>query len=106
VAERITSAGGIIDDVVDPLIEPAVLAELCGDIAALLRAELEAGNNVEETSRGWPATLNVWLSYPFRARAVVLPEHVTRRDVNDPHYWLAEYLCTKHDHLLACKYAP
>ena len=84
--------------------EAAVRTELCVDLAPLLAAEIAAGNVVVETSRQWPAALNVWLARPFRPSAEPLPAQVVLRDVNDPHYWLAEYRCAEHDHLLACKF--
>lgn len=86
------------------LLDSAVLAQLCEDLAPIIAAEIAAGNVVDETARDWPASVSVFLLRPFRARVTELPEHVLFRRVNDPHYWLAEYCCTKHDHILACKF--
>jgi hypothetical protein len=86
------------------LVDPAVLAELCAELRALLDAELAAGNKVDETSRDYPLAVNVWLRGPFRVTLRKLPAHVSFRKVNDPHYWLAEYECSAHKQLLACKY--
>lgn len=59
---------------------------------------------VDETARDYPASVNVWLLHPFRVAMDELPAHVTFQRVDDPHYWLAEYFCTKHNHVLACKF--
>ena len=88
----------------NPLLDPAVLTELCADLQAILDAEVAEGNIVCETYRGYPTAVNVWLAFPFLVPLAELPSHVVLHNVNDPHYWLAEYVCTRHDHTLACKY--
>ena len=93
-----------LGSVTSPLsVDPAVVADLCADLRGVLEAELAAGNVVVETSRGWPGLVSVWLGGPFRARLRNEIEHVVFREINDPHYWLSEYECTKHQHLLACR---
>lgn len=96
VAQQALAAQGRVD--------PAVVADLCTELRGVLEAELAAGNVVVETSRGWPRSVNVWLGGPFRVLPPKEPDHVLFGEVNDPHYWLAEYECTKHRHLLACTY--
>jgi hypothetical protein len=86
----------------NPLLDPKILAKLCADLSPILKAEIAKRNRVTEASRGYPGAVNVWLSSPFRTKPAKLPAHVVHRDVNDPHYWLAEYSCTKHNHFLAC----
>ena len=68
------------------------------------KAELDADNVVVETSRGWPSSVMFGCRVPFRVQLRRRPKHVLFREINDPHYWLAEYECTKHQHLLACKH--
>ena len=85
-------------------IDPAVVAGLCGELRQILEAELAAGNRIAETSRDWPVALNLWLAHPFRARTIAVPAEVRFRQVDDPHWWLAEYECQQHHHLLACRF--
>jgi RimJ/RimL family protein N-acetyltransferase len=70
-----------------------IVAELHPSLAELLRAELAAGNEVMESGRGWPdaASVFVRVKHPFRARPATLPNDVTYNEVNDPHWWKAEY---------------
>ena len=85
-------------------ITPEHLARLCPPLAALLQAELDAGNRVVETSTQWPTPLSIWLARPFLCPPAKLPEGVTYRDVNDPHYWKAEYVHEPTRHMLACRF--
>lgn len=87
-------------------IRRAHLNELCAELKPLLAAECAAGNVVDETARDYPLEVNVWLRGPFRVKLTKkqLPPSVSWRNVDDPHYWLAEYACAKHNHLLACKF--
>jgi hypothetical protein len=100
---RKTNAAGSLGHEV--LLDPAVLAQLCEDLKPIVEAEVAEGNAVCETYLGFPRAVNVWLAFPFRAKHEGLPPHVTLHPINDPHYWLAEYVCAKHDQTLACKYA-
>lgn len=77
---------------------------LCPVLKKVLNDEIAAGNEVVETSRGWPGKLCVWLSEPFRRKVSPLPDGVELRDINDPHYWKAEYHHAETDQLLACKF--
>jgi hypothetical protein len=97
--------GGGVAEVIRRSIDPVVLRDLCDDLAPVVDRELAAGNSIVETYRGYPAVgVNVWFGLPFRAEHTDLPPHVVFNNVNDPHYWLAEYACTKHDHVLACPF--
>lgn len=82
------------------------LDRLCPELAELLRAELAAGNRVVDTSEGWPqaASVFVGLALPFRHRPTSLPPGVVYRDVNDAHWWKAEYEHEPSGHLLTCKF--
>jgi hypothetical protein len=80
-----------------------VVASLCAELTALLRAERAAGNAVVETARDYPLAVNVWMRR-FRARPDKLPAHVRFEEINDPHYWFAEYQCQKHRHFLGCRF--
>lgn len=89
-----------------PNVEAAHLADFCPELRGLLDAELAAGNAVAETHRGWndPTAIVVLLAFPFRAKPETLPSGVVFREVNDPHWWLAEYAHSPTNHLLACRF--
>jgi hypothetical protein len=71
---------------------------LCEELRRALEEELCAGNKVSETGSPWPTPCGplVMLSVPFRLDGRVLPEGVFVAEVNDPHYWKAEYHCAQH----------
>lgn len=86
-----------------PSFDRAIVSELCAELTGLLKAERAAGNAVVETARDYPMAVNVWVRR-FRARPGKLPPHVSFHEVDDPHYWLAEYRCKKHRHFLGCRF--
>jgi hypothetical protein len=75
---------------------------LTGTLRDILAAELAAGNTVQENRKGdWPegACRFVLLKMPFMTEIRRDIPGVTFMNVNDPHYWKAEY----HDESL-CEY--
>lgn len=82
------------------------LSRFSKELTVILELELSAGNIVVETNEGWPDTKSIFvmLSTPFRARQSSLPSGVTYRDVDDPHYWKAEYVDQVSSHILACRF--
>jgi hypothetical protein len=83
-----------------------MLSGLCPALAGILAAEVAAGNRVGEVSRGWPepASIVVGLTQPFRAVLPGLPAGVVLREVNDTHWWKAEYHHADSGHLLICPF--
>lgn len=81
----------------------SALAVLHPSLRAILEAELTAGNEVAETSSGWPDPDSVFvrLRHAFRSRPAQLPEDVEYAELNDPHWWKAEYRASKPRHTLA-----
>lgn len=79
------------------------LAKLHPALKAILDAEREAGNEVAETSVGWPDAGSVFvrLKHPFRAARGVLPEGVRFAEIDDPHWWKAEYSTESPRHIVA-----
>jgi hypothetical protein len=79
---------------------------LCPELQALLNAELAAGNAVVEYRTGLYAAdaVLVLLAKAFRARPRDLPAGVEYREVNDPHWWKAEYFRTATKHCIACRF--
>lgn len=78
-----------------------------GKMKELLKAELEAGNEVVETWHGnWPVegTVAVLLKYPFKCGIRRDIAGIEYREVNDPHYWQAEYYEEATGFFLMCKF--
>jgi hypothetical protein len=84
----------------------ALLHGLCPELRLLLDAELAAGNRVAETGAGWPnpSSILVMLAHPFRCTPSSLPPGVEYLEVNDTHWWKAEYHHLPTGHLLACRF--
>ncbi len=82
----------------------AALARLHPALRVLLDAELAAGNEVTDTSceTPEPGSVFVRLRRPFLARPPALPAEVTYRELNDPHWWRAEYCTRAPRHVLVC----
>jgi hypothetical protein len=85
-------------------VDPNHLADLAQELRELLEDELAAGNRVVETYRGWPAqnSIFVMLARPFTRKPDPLPFGVVFREINDTHYWRAEYEHQEKRHILAC----
>ncbi|EHQ30064.1 hypothetical protein [Mucilaginibacter paludis] len=77
---------------------------LKGKLNEILRSELLLGNEIIETAKGWPneKTIMIFLKMPFRRNYIL--NDIEYRDINDPHYWKAEYFDKSKDHILACKF--
>ena len=73
-------------------------------LTEILSQEVELGNEIVETSKGWPEekTIIIFLKKPFIAEYRL--ENVEYRNVDDPHYWKAEYVDHSTKHVLACKF--
>lgn len=80
------------------------LAKLHPGLRAILDAERALGNEILETSVGWPEPGSVFvrLRHPFRAPRRDLPQGIRFTEVNDPHWWTAEYATDAPRHVLAC----
>jgi hypothetical protein len=87
-------------------VQPAHIAALCPELRQFLDAELAAGNQIAETSAGWPKphSIFVMLALPFKTTPPALPSGVTYLEVNDPHWWKAEYDHAPSGHLLGCRF--
>ena len=73
-------------------------------LKAILDEERAAGNEVMESSVGWPDAGSVFvrLRHPFRTVRREMPKGVRFTQVNDPHWWTAEYATESPRHVLAC----
>ena len=84
------------------MVDPVAIGKLSKEMSAILQAELIAGNVIHETYQGWVSEdhIFVFLKYPFRNQ-YVLPG-ILYRDVDDPHYWKAEYDDDRNHQTIAC----
>jgi hypothetical protein len=88
------------------LIRQAHISSLHPSLQPLLANELSLGNSVAETAQDWPkhGSIFIMLALPFLAPVEHLPEQVTYHEVNDPHYWKADYFQSETKHILACRF--
>ena len=68
----------------------------------LLMEELLLGNEIAEVFSD--QTLYVILEKPFLSPIRTDLQNISYNEVNDPHYWKAEYFDRQNWHVLACKY--
>jgi hypothetical protein len=87
-------------------IDQAALAALCPELRAISDAELAAGNTISEASRGagMPNAVYVGLRRPFQCRQLAMPAGVAFREINDPHWWKAEFEHAATGDLLVCRF--
>lgn len=80
------------------------LAQLHPLLRQILDAELAAGNEIVETGGGWPDVDSIFvrLRDQFRTRPDPVPAELTYAELNDPHWWRAEYSSRSPRHVLAC----
>jgi RimJ/RimL family protein N-acetyltransferase len=80
------------------------LARLHPGLRRILDAELRAGNEVVESRAGWPDADSVFvrLRHPFRAAPPAVPAGLRYAELDDPHWWKAEYRSDSPRHILAC----
>lgn len=73
-------------------------------LTKILNQEFELGNEIAETSKGWPdeKTIIIFLKKPFMSKYTF--ENVEYRNVDDTHLWKAEYVDHLTKHVLACKF--
>lgn len=71
-------------------------------LTEILTAELRLGNVIVETADGWPKSTSIliFLKLPFFGEYHF--DKIAYRDLNDIHYWKAEYFDKEGDHVLAC----
>ena len=89
------------------MIDKTLINELSGEMKQILNAEIKAGNEIIETSLGgFSETSNnhifVFLRYPFKGQYDI--SGICYREINDPHYWKAEYDDDINHQTIACNY--
>ena len=87
-------------------INAPALAALHPGLKKILEGEIAAGNEIAETGGGWPDANSVFvrLRHPFRTHPSPLPEGVQYTELNDPHWWKAEFSSRSPRHILACSF--
>jgi hypothetical protein len=81
------------------------IAQLCPRLRHFLDQEVQSGNEIVETWRGWPKeAICVALKQPFVVRNWQSPGEVEYRLVDDPRYWKEELRSTQTGHLLVCRF--
>jgi hypothetical protein len=80
------------------------LDQLARPLRPLLEAELAAGNEVQDSGADFPrpGSFLVRLRRKFRAIPTELPADVVYRELNDVHWWQAEYEHSPSGHFLVC----
>jgi hypothetical protein len=86
------------------MIDQNDILKFSDSLKIILDKELEKGDEVVETSNGWPDknSIIIFLKGPFILTHKI--ESIEYREINDPHYWKAEYYDKNKKHILACKF--
>jgi hypothetical protein len=88
-------------------IDNNTINKLTGKLNAILQLELKAGNRIVETYEGdwpYPNSIMIFLEKPFKTPILRDLEDITFNNVNDPHYWKAEYADLKNRMWLCCRF--
>ncbi len=83
-----------------------LLESLHPKLRDILDRELNAGNEIREMSAGWPKPMSVLiiLKYAFKAGGTSPPNGIVYNEINDPHYWFAEFLHEETSQIVACPF--
>ena len=90
-------------------IDYSIINKLSDEMKEILEDELSHGNKIVETYQGrFTKTMDdhifVFLYFPFKTKISHDLENILYRDVNDRHYWKAEYTDEKNHQTLACNF--
>jgi hypothetical protein len=86
--------------------DAAQLESLHPGLREVLDRELHAGNEIREIASGWPKPMSVLvlLQHTFRTADAPPPTGISYSEVNDPHYWLAEFRHEESGQIVACPF--
>ena len=89
------------------MINKTLIDKLSSEMKQILDAEIQAGNEIKETYQGGFSKVSddhvfVFLKYPFKGQYDV--SGICYREINDPHYWKAEYDDDINHQTIACNY--
>lgn len=82
------------------MIDKGLIDKLSIEMKEILEKELEAGNEIVETSQGIFTNAStehifIFLKYPFKSKIKNNLNGIVYREINDKHYWKAEYAYTR-----------
>ena len=91
------------------MIDKMIINKLSIELKEILEEELKAGNEIVETSEGGftyasREQIFIFLKYPFKTKIRNNLKGITYIEINDRHYWKAEYTDEKNHQTLACNF--
>lgn len=91
------------------MINKEVIDKLSVEMREILEDELSAGNEITETSQdGFSNSLSnhifIFLKFPFKTKIRKDIKGVIYTEVNDKHYWKAEYNDVINHQTIACNF--
>ena len=81
------------------------LSKLNNELEKILYSELKSGNKIREISVGGfedKKHLFIFLNKPFIEKVIKNTENTKYIEINDPHYWKAEYTDLQNKQTIAC----
>ena len=87
------------------LIDDKIIKKFTGKLKEILELELKAGNKIVETSDcDWPfpKSIMIFLKEPFKTPIQRNIENIEFRNINDTHFWKAEYFDITNNQYLCC----
>jgi hypothetical protein len=87
----------------------APLDKLAPPLRHILKKELAAGNEIMEivANPGWPPDCELFIALKRKfSRMHDMPSEVTFNQIDDYHYWFADYNYNGSQQLLTCQFAP
>lgn len=89
------------------MIDKGLIDKLSIEMKEILKKELEAGNEIIETYQGGFTNAStehtfIFLKHPFKTKIQNNLNGIIYSEINDRHYWKAEYTDEKNHQTLAC----
>lgn len=91
------------------MVDKRLIDKLSIEMKEILEKELEAGNEIIETSQGGFTNASteqifIFLKYPFKTKIQKNLNGIIYKEINDRHFWKAEYTDDKNHQTLACNF--
>ncbi len=96
-------------DILSKELDYSLINELSNTMKEILDNELKCGNKIKEIYKGRftnipDDSIFIFLEYPFKAEIKNDLESVVYRNINDRHYWKAEYNDTVNNQTIVCPF--
>ena len=96
-------------DILPKELDYSLINELSNTMKEILDNELKCGNKIKEIYKGRftnipDDSIFIFLEYPFKAEIKHDLENVVYRNINDRHYWKAEYNDTVNNQTIVCPF--